>query len=493
MNRLKIKIVTLLSLAVIFIGGCKKFLDLDPPYTQDAENYFENPKDYEMALIGAYDLLQASFLTLWIGEIASDNSIAGGESVNDTEGLHQIDNMTHGAVNTELRNVFRWNYAGIARTNYILENRDNIDFAGKDKIIAETKFLRAYYYFELVKYFGAVPLIIDKRLGVDEVVETTRTPVEEVYQQIEKDLNESITALDWFAEIKGRVDKGAALALLGKVYLYHEKFTEAAETLDQVINQGQYALAPEFSELFFVSSENNSETVFDVQYSGLEGGSYGCLICLEGNAAPGFQGIRQYTGPIYGDGNSYNLPTQELYDVFSANDPRREATILDLDAFIASQTNAEDITYAIGAGGHTGFYNNKYIKRVGEIGLPDNDLTSPVNYRVIRYADVLLMAAEAHNRSASPNDAIALDYVNQVRDRVNMVPLSSSGNQLTEDIWKERRLELSCEGLRFFDLVRTGKAKEMIVNFEENKHEVFPIPQVEIDLAGGNWDQNIGY
>ncbi|MBT6744964.1 MAG: RagB/SusD family nutrient uptake outer membrane protein, partial [Flavobacteriales bacterium] len=192
-------------------------------------------------------------------------------------------------------------------------------------------------------------------------------------------------------------------------------------------------------------------------------------------------------------GNSYNLPTQELYDVFSANDPRREATILDLDAFIASQTNAEDITYAIGAGGHTGFYNNKYIKRVGEIGLPDNDLTSPVNYRVIRYADVLLMAAEAHNRSASPNDAIALDYVNQVRDRVNMVPLSSSGNQLTEDIWKERRLELSCEGLRFFDLVRTGKAKEMIVNFEENKHEVFPIPQVEIDLAGGNWDQNIGY
>ena len=493
MNRLKIKIVTLLSLAVIFIGGCKKFLDLDPPYTQDAENYFENPKDYEMALIGAYDLLQASFLTLWIGEIASDNSIAGGESVNDTEGLHQIDNMTHGAVNTELRNVFRWNYAGIARTNYILENRDNIDFAGKDKIIAETKFLRAYYYFELVKYFGAVPLIIDKRLGVDEVTETTRTTVEEVYQQIEKDLNESITVLDWFAEIKGRVDKGAALALLGKVYLYHEKFTEAAETLDQVINQGQYALAPEFSELFFVSSENNSETVFDVQYSGLEGGSYGCLICLEGNAAPGFQGIRQYTGPIYGDGNSYNLPTQELYDVFSANDPRREATILDLDAFIASQTNAEDITYAIGAGGHTGFYNNKYIKRVGEIGLPDNDLTSPVNYRVIRYADVLLKAAEAHNRSASPNDAIALDYVNQVRDRVNMVPLSSSGNQLTEDIWKERRLELSCEGLRFFDLVRTGKAKEMIVNFEENKHEVFPIPQVEIDLAGGNWDQNIGY
>ena len=493
MNSSKIKCFTILFLAIISISGCKKFLELDPPYTQDAENYFENPKDYEMALIGAYDLLQTSFITIWIGEIASDNSIAGGESVNDTEGLHQIDNMTHGAVNTELRNVFRWNYAGIARTNYILENKDNIDFEGKDKIIAETKFLRAYYYFELVKYFGGVPLVLDVRLGVDEVNETERNSEEDVYLQIEKDLSEAITALDWFAEIKGRVDKGAALALLGKVYLYHDKFTESAEIFDQVITEGQYALAPDFSNLFFVSSENNSETVFDVQYSGLEGGSYGCLHCLEGNAAPGFQGIRQYSGPVYGDGNSYNLPTQELYDVFSSSDPRREATILDLDAFIASQVNAEDITYAIGAGGHTGYYNNEYIKRVGEIGLPDNDLTSPVNYRVIRYADVLLMAAEAHNRKASPNDALALDYVNQVRDRVNMNPLSSSGNQLTEDIWKERRLELSCEGLRFFDLVRTGKAKEMIVNFEENKHEVFPIPQVEIDLAGGNWDQNIGY
>ena len=493
MNSSKIKCFTILFLAIISISGCKKFLELDPPYTQDAENYFENPKDYEMALIGAYDLLQTSFITIWIGEIASDNSIAGGESVNDTEGLHQIDNMTHGAVNTELRNVFRWNYAGVTRTNYILENKDNIDFDGKDKIIAETKFLRAYYYFELVKYFGGVPLVLDERLGVDEVNETQRNSEEEVYLQIEKDLNDAITALDWFSEIKGRVDKGAALALLGKVYLYHDKFTESAEIFDQVINEGQYALAPEFSNLFFVSSENNSETVFDVQYSGLEGGSYGCLHCLEGNAAPGFQGIRQYSGPVYGDGNSYNLPTQELYDVFSSSDPRREATILDLDAFIASQVNAEDITYAIGAGGHTGYYNNKYIKRVGEIGLPDNDLTSPVNYRVIRYADVLLMAAEAHNRKASPNDALALDYVNQVRDRVNMNALSSSGNQLTEDIWKERRLELSCEGFRFFDLVRTGKAKEMIVNFEENKHEVFPIPQVEIDLAGGNWDQNSGY
>ena len=428
-----------------------------------------------------------------MGEIASDNAIAGGESVSDTRGLHEIEAMTHNAVNNELRSIFRWNYAGITRANYLLENRNKIDFEGKDKIIAEATFLRAYYYFELVKYFGDVPLIVDKRLGADEVTKIDRTPRSEVYAQIEKDLNDAAAVLDWNNPVKGRITKGACLALLGKVYLYQDKFAQSAATLDIVIKQNKYSLIADYTDLFSVANEGNSETVFDVEYSGAEGGGYGCLICLEGNAAVGFQGIRQYNGPIYGDGNSYNLPTQNLYDAFAANDIRREATVLDIDAFIAKQPNAANITYAKGAGGHTGFYNNKYIKRQGEIGLPDNDLTSPVNYRSIRYADVLLMAAEAHNRSTSPNDILAKSYLNEVRNRVNMPDITSSGSQLTEDIWAERRFELSGEGHRFFDLVRTGKATAAITGFTPGKNELFPIPQVEIDLAGGNWTQNNNY
>ena len=353
--------------------ACDKFLSVDPPYTQDVENFFQTPEDFDRALTGAYDMLQASFLTMWIGEIASDNAIAGGESVNDSPGLHQIDNMTHGGVNNELRNVFRWNYTGLTRANYILENKDNIDFPGKAHIIAEAKFLRAYYYFELVKFFGDVPLIIDKRIGIEEALQIARSPKAEVYAQIEKDLQEASLVLNPVASQKGRATKGAALSFLGKVYLYQDKFTEAAATFDEVIASGSYSLTPSYVDLFSVANENNAETVFDVEYTGLEGGSYGCLICLEGNAAVGFQGIRQYNGPVYGDGNSYNLPTQELYDAFSSIDGRRAATVLDIDAFIAAQPNAASITYAIGAGGHTGYYNNKYIKRQGEIGLPDND------------------------------------------------------------------------------------------------------------------------
>ena len=473
--------------------SCKKFLDIDPLYTQDAENFFENEADYDRALTGAYDLLQSSFGTLWIGEIASDNAIAGGESVNDTEGLHEIDEMSHDAVSNELRNMFRWMYAGVTRANYLLEHKDKIDFEGKDKIIAQATFLRAVYYFELVRYFGDVPLVIDRRLGADEVTSIARTPKAEVYAQIEADLTFAAGILDWTTPTKGRITKGACLSMLGKVYLYQDKFDLAATTLDQVIDQNQYSLIDNYEDLFSVANEGHSETVFDVEYSGAEGGGYGCLICLEGNAGPGFHGIRQYNGPVYGDGNSYNLPTQDLYDAFDASDPRRDVTVLDIDAFIASQPNSSDITYAKGGGGHTGYYNNKYIKRQGEIGLPDNDLTSPVNYRAIRYADVLLMAAEAHNRSLTPDDATARLYLKEVRDRVNMPEITSSGTQLTQDIWAERRFELSGEGHRFFDLVRTGQAATEIDGFITGKHELFPIPQVEIDLAGGNWAQNNNY
>ena len=482
--------LTFICLSLVF-SACEEQLDLDPMFTQDAENYFNSEEDYELALIGAYDLLQASFLNLWIGEIASDNSIAGGESVTDTEGLHEIDEMRHEAVNNELRQIFQWYYAGVNRANYIMENRDKTDFEGKNQIIAETRFLRAYYYFQLVKYFGDVPLIVDERLGADEVTEIERTPAGEVYQQIESDLNFAVDVLDWTNPVKGRVDKGAALSLLGKVQLYQDKFSESAITLNRVINEGNYDLVNDYSTLFLASNEDNRESILEVQYSGLEGGGYGCLICLEGNAAPGFHGIRQYDGPVYSDGNSYNLPTMDLYNSFDDNDPRKDASVLNIDSFIADQPNPDDIEYAIGGGGHTGLYNNKYIKRQAELGLPDTDLTSPNNYRVIRFADVLLMAAEAHNRSG--NDGQALLYLNRVRNRVNMPPVSSAGQQLTEDIWQERRYELSGEGHRFFDLVRTGQAADEIQGFVSGKHELFPLPQVEIDLAGGNWDQNPNY
>ena len=161
-------------------------------------------------------------MSVWISEIASNNTIAGGESVNDTQGLHQIDAMSHGGVNNELRSVMRWMYTGITRCNFIMENKDKIDFTGKDRIIAEAKFLRAFYYFELVKFFGDVPLIIDKRIGAEEVTQIPRSPKADVYAQIESDLIDAAPQMDLIPIVKGRATQGAAKALLAKAYLYQD-------------------------------------------------------------------------------------------------------------------------------------------------------------------------------------------------------------------------------------------------------------------------------
>jgi starch-binding outer membrane protein, SusD/RagB family len=486
------KIYIVLLASIMSLVSCDQWLDIEPEYVQDAENFFQTEEDYQRAVIGVYDLMQTNYLQVWIGEIASDNSIAGGESVNDTQGLHEIDNMLHGGVNNELRDVMRFNYAGISRANFIFENEDNINFPAKERLMAEISFIRAYYYFTLVKYFGDVPLIIDRRASINEIFQIERTPREQVYAQIEHDLDRAVRVLGWSTPELGRITKGAAMALKGKVLLYQNKFTEAAQIFDELItsNQAGYALVPDMSTMWLAANQNGPEDVFTIQHSGLQGGDYGCLVCLQGNPAPGFHGIRNYEGPFYGDGNSYNLPTQNLYDFFG-NDPRRNVTILDLDAFIAAQPNPSQISYVAGAGGHTGYYNNKYIKRDSERGLPDDDLTSPLNYRAIRFADVLLMAAESFARSG--NDARALIELNKVRQRAGVPAVTSSGTQLLEDIYRERRLELSGEGYRFWDLVRTGRAAQSIQGFQAGKHELFPIPQVEIDLAGGRWRQNPGY
>ncbi len=478
--------------------SCDNYVDIEPEYTIDADNYFKSPEDYDKALTAAYDLMQTSYIDMWIGEIASDNSIAGGESVTDTQGLHEIDAMTHGGVNNELRSLFRWMYAGITRVNFIFENKDKLDFTGKDKVLAQAAFLRAYYYFELVKFFGDVPLVVDRRLSSGDIAQQKRVPASEVYAQVEKDLQYAAGILGWTDATKGRITKGAALALLGKAYLYQNKFAESAQTLDQVINEGPYALFNDFSTLFRVKkadgsdNETNSETVFDIQYVGIEGGGYGCFVCLEGFAAVGFHSIRGYEGPTYRDGNSYNLPTQDLVAEFEPNDPRLEVSILDIEAF---KVLHPEVKYVQGGGGHTGLYNNKYLKRVNELGAGDDDLTSPVNHKVIRYADVLLMAAEAHNRKQGPNDALALNYLNQVRSRVSvaMPAVNVSGAALTQAIYHERRVEFAGEGLHFFDLVRTGRAADQIAGFKTNKNELFPIPQAEIDLAGAGWAQNQNY
>lgn len=477
-------------LVVFMTNACSDdFLEETKRYSQDSESYFNSEEEYYNALVGAYDVLQSTYVNVLLGEIASNNTLCGGESATDVPGFQQIDNMTHTQVNSNLRDIWNWMYAGVNRTNYIMEFEDKTNFEGKEIIIGETRFLRAYFYFELVKWFGEVPMK-EVRFQLEDETTVPRSPVEDVYGLIERDLQYAVDNLTYTAPQIGRATKGSAQALLGKVYLYQNKFSEAAVVLSTLIEEGPYDLVEDYDQIFEFSGENGIESVFEVQYTDVEGAGFECLQCSEGNVAVGFSGIRNYSGPQFSSGFSFNVPTQEVVDEFEDGDLRKDVAILDIEAW-AAQTGA---TYGTGYE-HTGYFNRKYLPRVrSEEAAGDLNLTNPNNYRAIRFADVLLMAAEAYNRG-DISDVTARNYLNRVRQRAfndENHNVTASGDALTQAIYHERRVELVGEGHQFFDLVRTGRGTD-IEGFTPNKNEVFPIPIEEIQFSNGNWQQNQGY
>lgn len=479
-------------IASLTVSCSDEFVDRKPTYSIDSENYFNSKEEYDLALVAAYDLLQSTYINVLLGEIASDNTLSGGESANDTPGFQQIDEMIHTPVNSNLKNVWDWMFAGVNRCNYILEFKDKTDFEGKEQVIAQARFLRAYYHFELVKWFGGIPLKGDARFRLGDESTIPRSTKEEVYASIEADLLFAIDNLSTIPAQQGRVTKGAAQALLGKAYLFQDKFAESAAVFENLINvTGGYSLVTDYNTIFEHAGENGPESIFEVQYTDIEGAGFGCLQCSEGNVAVGFSGVRNYSGPLFSSGYSFNVPTQEAYDSFDDDDLRKNVAILDIVAW-AAQTGA---TYGEGYK-HTGYFNKKYIPRTRSAGSQgDLNLTNPNNYRAIRYADVLLMAAEAFNRGGI-DETKARTYLNLVRRRAfgdTNHDINGSGATLTTFIWEERRRELMGEGHRFFDLVRTGRAAIEIEGFSSNKNEVFPIPIEEIQFSNGNWSQNTGY
>ena len=477
--------------AVLFFSSCSKFTEISPEYSIDSENYFNSESDYYLALVATYDLLQTTYANAILGEIASDNTLCGGESPNDVIGWQQVDDMIHTPTNSNLRDIWGWMFAGIQRANYFMEFKDKIDFDGKEQMIGEVRFLRAYYHFELVKWFGPIPLKPNARFKHGDASNIPRSPVSDVYQLIEEDLIYAASVLPTSPVETGRATKGAAQALLGKAYLYQDKFQEAASVLDKLIQQGPYSLATNFNDMFEDIGENGPESVFEVQYTDVEGAGFDCLQCSEGNVAVGFSGVRGYVGPDFTPGFSFNVPVQEAADAFEPGDLRKGVTILDIVAW-SDTMGAEYVE----GNEHTGYFNRKYLPRLrSEDAQNDLNLTNPNNYRAIRYADVLLMAAEANNRGGI-SDGKALDYLNQVRRRAfgdEYHDVTLTGDALTDAIYHERRVELMGEGHHFFDLVRTGKAAQEIDGFTAGKNELFPVPIEEIDFSAGNWQQNPNY
>lgn len=488
MRTIKFLSVAMLSLAVM--ASCKKsFLDVKPEGQFLSSNYYQNQEQAFSGLIAVYDVMRKNsggfenMITMM--NAGSDDHVAGGGGATDGIGIQSFSNFTQNS-NTIPGSFWSDHYQGIFRANFLLSKLPEVpmDATVKARYVAETKALRALYYFNLVRMFKNIPLFTEP-VSPDNMYNVTQAASTAVYAQIEKDLTEAIDGLPAIvgsADL-GRITKGAALALLGKVYLYQGKNALAAEKLAIVNgdlsnnNQFGYKLLTNFNDLWVVNNKFNTESVMEVNHSAL-GTSYWGIWGSgldEGNTVNVMVGPRGYVkkgagAPDLPSGWSFNVITQSLYDAIKT-DPRFGATVLDMKALVT----ANQAEYVEGYQ-NTGYFLNKFIPRQSDVSTGGGDavLNYKQNSYIIRLADTYLMEAEALGGTGARAQAL----LDKVRARVGLpsVPVTLAA------IKAERRLELAGEGHRFFDLVRWGDAASKLSSrgFVTGKHEIFPIPAGEL-------------
>jgi hypothetical protein len=496
----------LLFLSTIFLFfSCEKdFLQRNPIIGITQENFYQTEEDAVAAVNAAYAALQfeispaGHFRWFW-GDIMSDDSEKGGSGDNDAFELLLLETF-QGPVNTDLlESEWSADYEGIYRANTVLTYVPNItmDETKKAQILGEARFIRAWFYYNLVTIFGDVPLV-DRLLSPSEY-NLPRSPKAEIWALIESDLTQAAQVLplksQYGSEDLGRITKGAAQALLVKTYLWQERWADAQTAAEAIISSNEYSLTANYADIFTTGGENNEESIFEIQYMNASGGNWGKNNANEGTFSNVFQRARgQFEG--YG----FNIPTQDFVDEFFAEgfeDPRLASTVFregnpmgDRGLFTKDATG----------GFPHNFYAKKYFNNKGEEApFGDPNPNGGTNDRVIRYADVLLMHAEAAAKNG--NEGAARTSLNQVRARARgsnttiLLPISASGQALIDAIYRERRIELGLEGHRFFDLVRTGRAATVLagLGYVENIHHVFPIPQSQIQATNGVITQNSGY
>lgn len=503
---------TLLLVAGVWTG-CDNMLDIEPQGEQTSASFFTSADDANRALAGAYDALQQQYevptyqgaptflagYDMVFGEIISDNALKGGESRNDQPDIDDVQSFTVNPNNLYIAKMWSSLYEAVTRSNRILNNVPNIemDAAERADILAQARFIRAYANFYLLQAFGMDP---DTNNGPGIVLLTGdvtignadqgRSPEPDVWALIEEDLRAAAQELPPKSALSateyGRATMGAANTLLVKAHIFQKEWSDAETLARQVIDSGEYRLADDFGGIFRVSGEHGPGSIFEINYA------------QDANEIEGYYGnVWQASRSTWGFG--FKQPTQDLVDAFDSNDPRLEATI------IRNGEVMPDGTTVSGETSQTGYHNEK-------IWIPQNlypsnqgvgDYEGPSNVRYLRFANLLLWHAEAANELG--NTPAALESLNRVRERARqnadnpagVLPDIATTNQgeLREAIYLERRLELAMEDLRFFDLMRQGRADEVLADagFVAGTHERMPIPQREIDLSDGALQQNPGY
>ena len=466
-------------------------LDVELQGEYSNTTFYQTKEHAILAINSTYQLcpFTTTANNLWVfGDVASDDAVKGGDAGDRSE-ITYVNDFAVNPDNGEIESIWKHYYEGIVRANYVTSYVPdiNMDEELKQRIIAEAKFLRAYFYFHLTNIFGAIPLKTTASANVDDL-NIAVSPVEAIYALIEQDLTDASTTLpvSYGNNNIGRATRGAALGLLAKVYLFQGKWELALENANAVTQLGIYSLMPVYSQNFNVPDKNNSESVFEIQHLESQSpflGSY----------------LTQYFSPKP-KGYSFNAPTQNFIDEFevtlvdSVYDPR-----LDYTVGRAGQdwVNGEPFNPVWSV---TGYLQKKHVQPASEVPIGDGNL----NYSFMRYAEILLIQAEALNELSRSEEALV--PLNAVRKRARECYLydseldgydgtipdqllpdinNSNTSYLRTAIRHERRVELGFEFHRFYDLMRYGKnvAEQALsnTNFNYENHRYFPIPQSEID------------
>lgn len=489
-NRILTLVLSLTAMGGLVSCG-DEFLDKAPKGELTSDNFFLDATQAEQAVNATYAHLRNFnvhvFSYIGITDIASDDADKGSVP-GDAGFLQDINDFTFDANNSAVNGIWSGYYQGVFRANQVLANVPNIDMDEdrKAQLLGEARFLRAYFYFFLVRTYGDIPLI-DRPLNPDEYRQA-RVPVAQIYDFIEEDLNFAIANLpeksEYVATDLGRATSGAAKAYLAKVHLFQNDYPAAFQLAQEVINSGEYDLYPNYEAIFRSEGEHSSESIFEVSTVALE----------QGGGASQFNEVQGIRGNP-NNGWGFNNPSADLIAAFEENDPRLGATVI----FNGDTLSSGEVVMADpNMGANARFSKKAWVPERPPIGFGN----SGANIRLFRYADLLLIAAEAANELG--NSSEALNYLNQVRERARqgnteiLADVTTTNQpELRAAIWHERRVELAMEQHRYFDLVRQGQAQTVFnnlgLNWTPNKHEVFPIPQSEIDISAGILTQNQGY
>ena len=479
--------ISMFVLSAYFFSGCSNdYLDVDQTESISTKDIalFNNDQGATTFVTAIYnkflDFNMSSFSWIGLSSIASDDADKGSSPGDTGADKDVMDALTYNASSLSIRETFEANYEGINRCNQALNIVPQLHQANpvlRSRLVGEAKFLRAFMYFTLVKTYGGVPIIDhlpNPSSDEDRVMQLTRRTSAEVYAFIESDLADAIAALPnksvYAASEKGRASKGAAYALLAKVNLYQKKWQKVVDNANLVTG---YSLVSNYASMFRLAGENNAESIFEIQGTG----------SIPAKGIAGYSNTQGARG-AGGWGWGFNTPSQSLVNAYEPGDVRKNATIIFAGTTLYDgrvvPTTVENPRYNFKA------YSSAYT----------DAWETDANIKYLRYAEVVLMKAEALNELDQTPAAILL--LNQIRTRAelgNTVAVSKA--EVRTAIWKERRVEMAFEHDRFYDLVRTGQAVSAFAihgkTFVAGKHELFPLPQTFIVQSDGLSTQNPGY